>query len=477
MSLERHVECRAPPDQHIIVAGMHARRRAESRTISRNRRRTRLRSTALPTCRDTVKPTRTGAVLGAPARLQHEGAGRTPAVRPRRHESPPGASAAPWYGRHGAADWQRLRSRTEPLAALRAPGRQHLAAAFGRHAGAKTVTALAHQFARLIGPFHGIDLRSARFAAQSMRRHMSIGARLARLIREPSRPVNVNGRAARQAAKPLCTYRFSPDDRVAACIERIARMCEADDAGKQLKPDICVIGAGAGGRAAAAAAAAFGVPVVLIEKGGSAAMPATAAACRRRRSRAAAERANIIRNAARFGLKAARFGVDFAAVQGASARRHRRRGAERDARAFRRPRRARHRRRGAVHGRAHRRRRRLHHHGAPLRHRHRLVAGAAGDPRPCRHAAPHQRHRVRSRRLPAPSHRHRRRRRSASNWRRRFAGSAPRSRCSKRRRRLPATIPNAPPSCSMRSKREGIMLRIGVTIAQVRARAGADRDR
>jgi hypothetical protein len=51
------------------------------------------------------------------------------------------------------------RSRTEPLAALRPPGRQHSAAAFGRHPGAKAVTALAHQFARLVGPFHGIDLR------------------------------------------------------------------------------------------------------------------------------------------------------------------------------------------------------------------------------------------------------------------------------------------------------------------------------
>src|SRR5580704_7612627 len=86
-----------------------------------------------------------------------------------------------------------------------------------------------------------------------------------------------------------------------------------------LKPDICVIGAGAAGRAAASAAAAFGVPVVLIEKGvqksamddgartgGS--VPAAALA-------ATAERANIIRNAAHFGLNAARFGVDFAAVK------------------------------------------------------------------------------------------------------------------------------------------------------------------
>ena len=87
---------------------------------------------------------------------------------------------------------------------------------------------------------------------------------------------------------------------------------------QELKPDICVIGAGAAGRAAASAAAAFGVPVVLIEKGAQKRMgdgaghggsvPATALA-------ATAERANIIRNAAHFGLNAARFGVDFAAVK------------------------------------------------------------------------------------------------------------------------------------------------------------------
>ena len=78
-----------------------------------------------------------------------------------------------------------------------------------------------------------------------------------------------------------------------------------------LKPDICVIGAGAAGRAAASAAAAFGVPVVLIEKGtlgNGGSVPTTALAV-------TAERANIIRNAAHFGLKAARFGVDFAAVK------------------------------------------------------------------------------------------------------------------------------------------------------------------
>ena len=84
---------------------------------------------------------------------------------------------------------------------------------------------------------------------------------------------------------------------------------------QELKPDICVIGAGAAGRAAASAAAAFGVPVVLIEKGAlggdagnGGSVPAAALAV-------TAERANIIRNAAHFGLKTARFGVDFAAVK------------------------------------------------------------------------------------------------------------------------------------------------------------------
>ena len=86
-----------------------------------------------------------------------------------------------------------------------------------------------------------------------------------------------------------------------------------------LKPDICVIGAGAAGRAAASAAAAFGVPVVLIEKGAQKNAMGGGAGNGGSVSAAAlavtAEHANIIRNAAHFGLKAARFGVDFAAVK------------------------------------------------------------------------------------------------------------------------------------------------------------------
>ena len=84
---------------------------------------------------------------------------------------------------------------------------------------------------------------------------------------------------------------------------------------QEIRPDICVIGAGTGGLAAAAAAAAFGVSVVLIEKakmGGvglnSGALPANALI-------AAAERAQALRNGARFGVKPGRGDVDIAAVR------------------------------------------------------------------------------------------------------------------------------------------------------------------
>jgi pyruvate/2-oxoglutarate dehydrogenase complex dihydrolipoamide dehydrogenase (E3) component len=83
----------------------------------------------------------------------------------------------------------------------------------------------------------------------------------------------------------------------------------------ELKPRICVIGANAGGLAVAAAAAASGVAAVLIENGGMGAefvkkdgsVPAQALI-------AAAERANAMRDSARFGAKAVRVGIDFGAV-------------------------------------------------------------------------------------------------------------------------------------------------------------------
>ena len=84
----------------------------------------------------------------------------------------------------------------------------------------------------------------------------------------------------------------------------------------ELNPELCVIGAGAGGLAAAAAAAAFGVPVVLIEKGqmggerlntGSRAVEGADRGGQARQRRRAMRRM--------FGVKARALGVDFAAVK------------------------------------------------------------------------------------------------------------------------------------------------------------------
>ncbi len=79
---------------------------------------------------------------------------------------------------------------------------------------------------------------------------------------------------------------------------------------EQLTPDLCVIGAGSGGLSVAAAAAALGVPVVLIEKhkmGGdclnTGCVPSKALI-------AAAKRAETIRSAAPFGVKA-RANIEF----------------------------------------------------------------------------------------------------------------------------------------------------------------------
>ncbi|HUI13320.1 MAG TPA: FAD-dependent oxidoreductase [Xanthobacteraceae bacterium] len=83
----------------------------------------------------------------------------------------------------------------------------------------------------------------------------------------------------------------------------------------QIKPDICVIGAGAGGLAAASAAAAFGVNVVLIERAKMGGEALNSGALPSKALLAAAAHADAFRNASHFGLKSPRFGIDFAAVR------------------------------------------------------------------------------------------------------------------------------------------------------------------
>jgi pyruvate/2-oxoglutarate dehydrogenase complex dihydrolipoamide dehydrogenase (E3) component len=83
---------------------------------------------------------------------------------------------------------------------------------------------------------------------------------------------------------------------------------------RELRPEICVIGAGPGGLSVAAAAAALEAPVVLIDKGRIGGENPVGGGIPAQALIAAAQRANAARNGARFGIKAGRFSVDFAAI-------------------------------------------------------------------------------------------------------------------------------------------------------------------
>src|SRR5947209_1541271 len=81
-----------------------------------------------------------------------------------------------------------------------------------------------------------------------------------------------------------------------------------------LKPDLCVIGAGAGGLSVAAAAAAFGASVVLVEKGKLGGDCLYTGCVPSKALIAAAKHARAIARAPRFGLAAPMSEVDFAKV-------------------------------------------------------------------------------------------------------------------------------------------------------------------
>jgi hypothetical protein len=126
----------------------------------------RLRSTALPICRVTVKPNRgpsAARVLPSRAlasRTKAAAAHRLP-LRTRRYserllrvvtrEAEPLACVA-LAMRHPSLPT--ATSRREALATLRAPPCHDPPTARGRHALAETMPALAHELARLVGPFH-----------------------------------------------------------------------------------------------------------------------------------------------------------------------------------------------------------------------------------------------------------------------------------------------------------------------------------
>src|SRR6185369_10492865 len=155
-------------------------------TTSRSLRRMRLRSGALPFFLVTVKPTRIGP-WSERARLWRAKAAletRAPLATARKSARclsrsmiiVPGGGPAEGSG-----------SGTQTLAAARTAGSENLAAAGGGQARAKTVTALAHELAGLIGPLHGsisadIAIRPAGQSAVELRlRPMMLAGQSGRL--------------------------------------------------------------------------------------------------------------------------------------------------------------------------------------------------------------------------------------------------------------------------------------------------------
>jgi hypothetical protein len=154
-----------PPNQNIIVAGKKRRAKFRPRHEADDLTQTAPDAVSFHRIADLARHGKTDpgrAGRRTRARLEHKAAGR----RPRAFGG--SLKVRPAFQPFHATDfkpslksnWQPTRpnerSRAQFFAPLRAPRSQDLAAALGRHAGAKAVTALAHQFARLIGPFHGM---------------------------------------------------------------------------------------------------------------------------------------------------------------------------------------------------------------------------------------------------------------------------------------------------------------------------------
>src|SRR5260370_29464512 len=121
------------------------------RATSRSRRRTRLRATALPTLRLTVKPTR---IAG---RLSSGGAGASWSTKPGMAQRRPAWTRrkSRRFGRRpGRAGVKLGQLGRQALAARAAAIGDDLAATDCRHAGPEAVPPLADQLARLIRAFH-----------------------------------------------------------------------------------------------------------------------------------------------------------------------------------------------------------------------------------------------------------------------------------------------------------------------------------
>lgn len=129
-----------------------------SPAAARSRRRARFRATALPTFLLTVKPSRRLCCTCSSPSSASEAHGRICKTRPgvvnRRLAPATRRNSARRFRRPTAAG---MRSGRQALATLGAAVGHDAAAADGRHAGPEAVAPFAHEFARLIGPFHRYD--------------------------------------------------------------------------------------------------------------------------------------------------------------------------------------------------------------------------------------------------------------------------------------------------------------------------------
>src|SRR5579872_5213243 len=120
-------------------------------TNSRRRRRIRLRSVAVPFFLVTVNPTLTGPLSSRRRRCTTKAAvaARAPLATARKSARCLSRSMNKVSLRRGPA------LGTQAFAAAGAARGENLAAAGGSEAGTEAMTALAHQFAGLVGPLHG----------------------------------------------------------------------------------------------------------------------------------------------------------------------------------------------------------------------------------------------------------------------------------------------------------------------------------
>ena len=146
---KRHGERCLAADQHVVMSGLRQKRGMSAHEVAQSPPHPVAHNRIADLARDREAEPSRGTIAPFSC-LQHERPGRNLRALGGGEEIRPLLQTLHWVCRCAARA-----SGAEPLASTRAPGAQHLAATFGGEAGAETVTALAHQFARLIGPFHG----------------------------------------------------------------------------------------------------------------------------------------------------------------------------------------------------------------------------------------------------------------------------------------------------------------------------------